>query len=167
MKKHKKYGSLLFLIALVVSAGIVYFAVDEAYSIVYSTGEAILSTCYDSDGGLDYKVAGYVLYKSQKTYDTCSASKLIERYCSPNILMSKTVTCPEGFSCSGGKCVCKNECTLKGQKQCYGANCSSTYNRNCKTYRVCGNYDSDACLEWSTSLKYCEGSCYQNKCIGI
>ncbi len=78
--------------------------------------------------------------------------------------------CPSNFTCSNGDCLqptaCTNECPVSGQRQCYGAYCTTAYNVKCKTHRVCGNYDADSCREWSP-LQTCAGSCYQNKCIGI
>ncbi|MBI5480801.1 MAG: hypothetical protein HY906_18225 [Deltaproteobacteria bacterium] len=48
------------------------------------------------------------------------------------------VNCPNGQTCSGGKCsaTCVDECT-SGSKQCSGDG-----------FRSCGNFDSDACLDW-------------------
>jgi len=79
-------------------------------------------------------------------------------------------SCTYGQTCKDGMCSnipCSNECSVKGKVECYGNYCKAgSYNVNCKTYRVCDNYDADSCLEWS-ALKTCEGSCYNNKCIGI
>lgn len=59
----------------------------------------------------------------------------------------------EGKVCQNGQCVlgCQNECSSPGQKRC--ADNSS--------YQVCGNYDNDPCLEWSSSQ-----SCGQDTCLG-
>ena len=75
---------------------------------------------------------------------------------------SESYSCFLGQYCSLGKCYdpninpappsCTSECTT-GAKKCSGAN----------TYQLCGNYDSDSCLEWSTSYscpsgQACSGS---------
>ncbi len=59
----------------------------------------------------------------------------------------------EGKICQSGQCVwgCTNECSSIGQKRC--ADNSS--------YQVCGDYDSDVCLEWSSPQ-----SCGEDNCIG-
>jgi len=68
---------------------------------------------------------------------------------------SSSITCPSGQVCSNGACItlpqiCANECSSSGLKQCV-----SSY-----TYKTCGNYDKDSCLEWSTT-----SSCqYNQKC---
>ncbi len=46
---------------------------------------------------------------------------------------------------------CINECSYSGQKRCTGTD----------TYQTCGNYDSDPCLEWSSTQ-----SCPSDTCIG-
>jgi hypothetical protein len=52
--------------------------------------------------------------------------------------------------CDGGQCVikCANECSPVGAKKCTGSD----------TYRVCGNYDSDDCLEWGNDKNCATGS---------
>ncbi len=59
----------------------------------------------------------------------------------------------EGKVCQDGRCVrgCTDECSYVGQKRC--ADNSS--------YQVCGDYDSDVCLEWSSPQ-----SCGEDTCIG-
>lgn len=55
--------------------------------------------------------------------------------------------------------VCQDECSPAGIKECYG-----------NGYRVCGNYDTDSCLEWSlvaicSSNTTCQnGNCIQRTC---
>ena len=48
--------------------------------------------------------------------------------------------------------VCSNECSSSGTSQCYGAG-----------YRVCGNFDADSCLEWS-SVTTCNYGCANGNC---
>ena len=52
--------------------------------------------------------------------------------------------------CDGGQCVikCTNECSSTGAKKCTGND----------TYQVCGNYDSDDCLEWGDNKNCATGS---------
>jgi hypothetical protein len=89
----------------------------------------------------------------------------------PCLEWSLGIACTSSQSCSNGNCVaanaaCINECSPSGAKKCDGVYCSSAYNVKCKNYRVCGDYDGNKCFEWS-SLKTCQGLCYNNKCIVI
>lgn len=93
-------------------------------------------------------------------------------YCNPSCENSSN--CPSDCGVGGGSCICgdgycnsscenssncpsdcgpscTNECSYSGQKRCTG-----TY-----TYQICGNYDSDPCLEWSSNQ-----SCPSDTCIG-
>jgi len=68
--------------------------------------------------------------------------------------------CGAGYTCQSGSCVpsttCTDECSYYGQKICAGSN----------SYKVCGNYDSDSCLEWS-SIQYCPSGyiCQNGECV--
>jgi len=59
----------------------------------------------------------------------------------------------EGKVCQDGRCVwgCEDECSFPGEKRC----------QDDSHYQVCGNYDDDVCLEWSSSI-----SCGEDSCIG-
>jgi len=46
---------------------------------------------------------------------------------------------------------CQNTCSQEGLKQCVD-----------NSYQVCGNYDSDSCLEWSSSTTCSDGTECQN-----
>jgi hypothetical protein len=64
--------------------------------------------------------------------------------------LEDVVMCPSPSYCSNGVCVgggssCTNDCSSSGLKQCSGSS----------RYTTCGNYDSDTCLEWSTSVTSC------------
>lgn len=54
---------------------------------------------------------------------------------------------------------CQNECSQDGLKRCFG-----------NGYQTCGNYDTDTCLEWSSTTScsantICQnGNCIQQKC---
>jgi len=63
-------------------------------------------------------------------------------------------TCSANKTCSVGKCVsnCNNECSVSGAKQCSGST----------GYKICGNYDTDTCLEWSTATNCGKGKICQN-----
>ena len=64
--------------------------------------------------------------------------------------------CGEGATCVDGICAggCENECPVVDQRQCHEDG-----------YRVCGNHDGDACLEWS-EVTSCEAdeSCSSGMC---
>ena len=52
---------------------------------------------------------------------------------------SAVTSCAPGETCSDGYCssTCTDECS-SGERECYGDG-----------YRICGDYDSDSCLDWS------------------
>lgn len=56
----------------------------------------------------------------------------------------------DGKKCDGGNCVikCQNECSTTGAKKCTGET----------TYQICGNYDTDDCLEWGDDKNCAVGS---------
>ena len=68
-----------------------------------------------------------------------------------------TTDCNNGYACQNGSCVssCSDEC-ISGAKECSGD----------AGYRICGNYDSDKCLEWGT-VKNCTNSyvCQDGVCV--
>lgn len=62
---------------------------------------------------------------------------------------SSVEACQSGYSCSSGSCKldaqpCTDSCKVSGALECGEGG-----------YRVCGNYNSDPCLEWS-DIKACE-----------
>lgn len=75
-------------------------------------------------------------------------------------------TCGVGYLCASGSCVwqggnqtgnetnqtCSNECSYSGQKICLGSYA-----------KICGNYDSDSCLEWNAGT-YCPYGCLGGIC---
>lgn len=64
--------------------------------------------------------------------------------------------CPMGEACVGSTCQppCSNECPQQGDTQCVGSEVST-----------CGNYDADACVEWSVAAA-CPNNqqCVANAC---
>jgi hypothetical protein len=73
---------------------------------------------------------------------------------------SGVTNCASGQTCSSGACssVCSNECVMSGATQCSGTT----------GYQTCGNYDSDSCLEWSTTVTACPSgqTCSNGSCGG-
>ncbi|MFH1630931.1 MAG: hypothetical protein ABIA21_01775 [Candidatus Aenigmatarchaeota archaeon] len=71
---------------------------------------------------------------------------------------SSTTTCQSGYTCSSGSCIlaCSNDCSPSGTKQCVGTT----------SYKTCGNYDADSCLEWSSTSSCSSGqTCSNGQCI--
>lgn len=71
-------------------------------------------------------------------------------------------TCPQGSSCSAaGQCTanCQNDCASAGLRQCVVGTTTQ--------YRICGNYDADSCLEWSTTPQACANGevCDAGSCV--
>ncbi len=62
-------------------------------------------TCYDSDGGKNYKVFGYVVKGNEKRKDICKGGTLVEYYCDNNEIKYVVVKC----ECEEGVCK-ENEC---------------------------------------------------------
>lgn len=66
--------------------------------------------------------------------------------------------CSNGYICNSGQCIknCVEECSPYGKKECLTQT----------GYKVCGNFDSDVCFEWSTQ-KSCgqDKVCTNNQCI--
>ena len=125
--------------------------------------------CHDIPDGGDEPLIYAVSKDCKGEYDeVClSETSLKEYYCSNGFSTYKSVNCgsfceSKGYGdngkCSGGKCVCCwNDCSPSGfeEYQCVGSSVQK---------RVCGDYDSDPCLEWSswTTVKNCndEDGCY-------
>jgi hypothetical protein len=59
-----------------------------------------------------------------------------------------TTSCPGGQTCTAAGCVtpCGDECGPAGASECVGDPATSLH------YRECGNFDGDACLEWSAPI---------------
>jgi hypothetical protein len=74
------------------------------------------------------------------TIDTCSSNEI----------------CDAGF-CEPKPPTCSDECSYDGQRTCSGDG-----------YKICRNYDSDPCLEWST-VKICSANqqCQSGSCVPL
>lgn len=103
-------SNLFFLIAFVIGVGVVYIAINQAYS----TGEAVSAkvNCFDSDKGLNYSIPGYIQYSVKRSVgnklvlskDFCEEDYLFEGYCDSKGLDSFEVyICPYG--CKDGACI--------------------------------------------------------------
>jgi DNA-directed RNA polymerase subunit RPC12/RpoP len=65
-----------------------------------------ISTCTDSDGGMNPYVKGTVTYQGQTYTDTCvAANTLKEYYCDNGIKQEHLSTCQNGYTCQDGACV--------------------------------------------------------------
>ncbi|MGV8176951.1 MAG: hypothetical protein ACP5NX_04070 [Candidatus Bilamarchaeaceae archaeon] len=81
----------------------------------------ITNTCTDSDGGINYAVAGtatgplyYLNSRDFTVQDYCfdpatrfwvpSGGSIVEFYCQNGMIVNNTVPCPSGYSCSAGVC---------------------------------------------------------------
>ncbi len=71
-----------------------------------TTSNSNISTCTDSDGGLNYYLNGTVTLLNNSAVDSCSSNlSLVEFYCSSNSTYgAQTYYCPSGV-CSNGACV--------------------------------------------------------------
>ena len=67
---------------------------------------ACVRKCTDSDNGINASVKGYVTDSVNTYYDSCySKTKLQERICKDNNLLSTYVNCGSGKVCKEGKCI--------------------------------------------------------------
>ncbi|MEM4331866.1 MAG: Kazal-type serine protease inhibitor family protein [Candidatus Micrarchaeia archaeon] len=80
------------------------YAQAAGVGIAYE-GACTVALCTDSDNGKNVLEKGKASYKGVEYMDTCSGTSVVEYYCSENGLKSETIVCPEGQSCSDGKCV--------------------------------------------------------------
>lgn len=102
--------NLFFLVLFIVAIGLVYAAINQAYS----TGEAISSksNCFDSDKGKSYYTSGYVRYSTKQGFrshlitkkDFCINNFSFESYCdSRGLGVSERFLCHSG--CKDGACI--------------------------------------------------------------
>src|SRR3989344_1820656 len=102
----------------------------------------------------------------------CSGNNVVrdyrDGYCAANVCVSSATQpvqqscnynnppCGSGQVCQNNACItpaptCSNECS-SGARECTSNN----------AYRICGNYDSDSCTEWSGSTSCGSGQVCQN-----
>ena len=78
------------------------------------------SGCYDSDGGQNIYIKGYVTYINQNFYDECvytnSSSHVVSEYfCNNNGLAQVIqITCPNGYICGDAACRIPYSSTIPG-----------------------------------------------------
>ena len=98
-------------------------------------------TCgnYDTDPCLEW--SSWSSTSNCDNYDGCSGTTYYDYSCSNGACIYQT-------SLNDSRCTpsCSNDCSTIGQRTCI----DSTH------YKVCGNYDADNCLEWS-SPEICSG----------
>ena len=128
---------------------------------------------YNYDGCLEWGALlscspGYVCSGGVCQTVSCDSDAVCDagETCSCSDCNGKQDGCVAGKVCSGGNCVyngskCSNECSYSGYKQCSGTS----------GYQTCGNYDSDSCLEWSSTSVSCSfgytcnsGTCAMTAC---
>ncbi|MEA3452810.1 MAG: hypothetical protein U9Q96_00540 [Patescibacteria group bacterium] len=128
------------------------------------------TTCYDNNSKKtcgNYDSDSCLEWSSPQNCgnDTCIGSSWRNSYCSGGVCGYNDIQCHSNcYSCGDGICnsecgenqyncsqdcgqSCQNECAYSGQLRCY----------NSTSRQICGNYDSDSCLEWS-SAQSCTGS---------
>lgn len=119
---------LTLTMLIVVAVGIVYVFFAQPHS----TGRAVSTTCFDSDGGLNYYLKGNVTYGGAVYNDRCVGNSVIERYCYYNYPTFDSYICPT--TCKDGACVSNaTQCKSEGQNCVSSGNCCSglvcSYNR--------------------------------------
>lgn len=120
--------------------------------------------CKDLDGGSNIFSKGKAfLYRDGKLFkeeeDSCLDSSTLKEFrCLGFHLVYDLVHCPQG--CEDGACKrvigsCTDECKPP-ERRCAGA----------EGYQICGNYDDDPCLEWSSPIK-CPSpeTCREGECF--
>ncbi len=126
-------------------------------------------SCSDSDANSLYPngrnpwVRGTARSGFNSSTDSCSTNiQLNEFYCSGANIIREGISCTNygsGYTCQDGKCnappTCTNDCSPSGARQCSG-----------NGYRICGYYDSDPCLEWSSVTSCPSGqTCSNGQCV--
>jgi hypothetical protein len=141
-----------------------YVTPTATYSSSYITPTASYSSDWLSCGasycGSSYSYTPTYAYTYTPTYSyscTSQCSVVGQRRCLGNgyqecyrssdncLYWGGTTSCGSNQTCNNGSCIyhetCSNECSTFGQRRCSG-----------NGYQVCGNYDSDSCLEWDGTI---------------
>ncbi len=172
-KKSYSVGSYL-IVALVFLVGVIdLYLIFDSPSV---TSRAVSSTCFDSDKGTAKNVAGYVEFEGVKYYDECTDGNTLKEYTCYFSMVSwwkrsvRSLNIPCENGCQDGACVkydCKNECKANSMV-CYRKAISGAPMYS--TYRSCGNYDADPCLELGGDVLKCPSDkpfCTQLGCMPI
>lgn len=171
----KKDSRRIKIIALIIALVLMSLVLVPEFLSNFA-GNAIDQRCLDSDGGKNFNIAGTVTQiivdKSKDYSDVCSGNVLTEYYCGPNALSSDSI-CPYG--CADGACMpkstyyadretanvyipksaCTNVCYPSGRLACSSSEPSTSY-------MTCGDYNHDACYEWSEPVECASGQI----CVG-
>jgi hypothetical protein len=121
----------------------------STYYDYYCSNNACSFTTYPNDSRCVAPCQNECSFYGQKTCSSSTSFKTCGNYDSDSCLeWSSPQSCPSGYTCQNGECVyqppsCQNECSFYGQTE---KRCS----QNNLQQRTCGNYDADACLEWSS-----------------
>ncbi len=136
-----------------------YYDADPCLDWSGITNCASYETCNPDNGRCEISCSDECPSQGDKRcstdgYDTCGDYDI-----DPCLEWGGHVACPSGYKCDGGACVedCQDECT-EGERICDGAG-----------YRVCGDYDTDSCLDWSAiypcgSGEVCDGGVCSREC---
>jgi|APSaa5957512622_1039677.scaffolds.fasta_scaffold09228_6 hypothetical protein len=116
------------------------------YGCTNGTCNTYVPTCSDDCSTGDKQCSGNG-YQTCGNYDNDSCLE-----------WSSTTNCYSNQTCTDGECVatCTDDCSTSGAKKCDGTT----------GYQTCGNYDTDSCLEWSstTNCDYTK-TCKSGNCV--
>jgi len=113
---------------------------------------------FDADGCMDWSETQYCPGAGECVDGECVCTPSCDgKECGYDGCSGSCGTCADGNSCSKYKCIagCVDECEPPGKGMCSG---------NGRV--VCGQFDSDDCLEWSEPLA-CSGECVDGECFCI
>ncbi len=128
---------------------------------VCSGGQCILSECTENDQGFKIYVASTTKTSSLQRTDLClNNNEVYEYYCKEGKIEAERVTCSNGCRqmSSGGACItsCTNECSSLNRRECTPDG----------KVAICGQHDSDNCLELDTGTSCPQGTfCQQGQCV--
>lgn len=149
-----------------VSASNIFYPYQDEivnYQLEAKTSGA-LTKFYTCSGDYCEYLGEYVSMQACQTSTTkvCYASSNCNNSCGGGGGCAQNSDCPADTTCVNGQCVsggggeptCQDDCSLSQTK------CFDNFN-----YHACGNFDNDACLEWSTPVYCGEGNkCQNGKC---
>ncbi|MDD5148580.1 MAG: hypothetical protein PHH08_03910, partial [Candidatus ainarchaeum sp.] len=114
------------------STGIEYLCTSDGFisSMPFScpggyfcSSGACATDCFDSDGGKDIHVKGYITdrFVTNPFWDYCESngsSKIFENYCNDHYARSEWIDCPQGEACYDGACKPVKTCEADYSGQC-------------------------------------------------